>query len=437
MYSPSKISVKKNYLGLFYFLVFLYFFTLCGDHLNVQITLFKFKLNNLFAGILLGILFLTRKLVFIPKSILLPSIYIFLSIFLSTLFGVHKFRSVGYLLAFLFEFVFYFIVPFNLMYQFNRMKVFSAYLFSYKCLGIYAIMQLVLSLFGIRDPLLMQWIAGGIARPHAFAYEPSYYALCISAFVMYYNTMFLLRDQSENRQYRFGQFALVNIFLLVSTSTGGFMAYFILLFVCLGFQYLGYIGSYAIDFRSNLKKIIKAFCVLVGAIGCVSFDLLSRYYLKFFILGTRHGSFGERWRGIINAWDTFIENPLLGVGLGGVGPYLYQKRTGIDPVGLELNVFEGFDPTNVLTEVLASLGLVGIIGFILLGRWVFQLFKSVHDAPFIEVQDKKISTALFISLIVVVIELQFNQGLFRNYIWAHTGIVCGYLARLKKEYSIS
>jgi O-antigen ligase len=140
-----------------------------------------------------------------------------------------------------------------------------------------------------------------------------------------------------------------------------------------------------------------------------------------------HGSFRARWEGIVSCWKIFLEYPLFGIGVGGVGPYLYKKNSLYDNALITLTDVETYDPTNVLPEVLASLGLMGFIGVIILACVFYRAFKKVITNSTISSSEKNISTALFISLIMLLIVLQINQGLFRPYIWIHAGIVYGYL----------
>jgi nitric oxide reductase large subunit len=96
-----------------------------------------------------------------------------------------------------------------------------------------------------------------------------------------------------------------------------------------------------------------------------------------------------------------------------------------------LQEFEAFDPTNCFTEVLASLGIAGLLAFVYLGYVFYRSFHEITKDPSIDLESKKIATALFLSLVVMIVALQMNQGLFRPYVWIHAAVVYGYFQRVR------
>ncbi len=135
--------------------------------------------------------------------------------------------------------------------------------------------------------------------------------------------------------------------------------------------------------------------------------------------------------GIVNAWEVFLQNPFFGVGIGGVGPLIYLNAlSSVADLGmyqLSLEMIEPFDPTNVVTEALSSLGIYGLCIFFAIGLFFFKIFLSALNNPLLTPRERKTTFSLLLSLIVMIICLQFNQGLFRSYIWAHMGISLGYV----------
>jgi hypothetical protein len=93
-------------------LLFLYFFTLSADVLNIQIFLFKLKLNNIFAILLLAFFLSSQKFLIFPKKMVFPFLCILFSMGLSSLLGCYKVRSVGYLFIYIFNYISYFVLPF-------------------------------------------------------------------------------------------------------------------------------------------------------------------------------------------------------------------------------------------------------------------------------------------------------------------------------------
>jgi O-antigen ligase len=421
----------------FYFFVFLYFFTLAGDLLNIQVSLFKVKLNNVVAVCLLLILLCGKRLLVLHRDILIAFLWILSSLLLSAAGSLHKMRCLGYVAVYFFEFINYFILPFNLVYQLSERAVFKIYFCSYVCVGVYAASQFVLSIAGIRDPFVGQWI-GPLARPHAFVYEPSYYALYMCAFVMFYNALYVFERRSIRGSGNVVRLVAVNVLLILSTSTGAFFAYAFFFCAAFFFRLLRRVRQHVTHFGKKLFKVFYVLFSVFSVIAVVFTAFFLTYFFKFFTGNfSDHGSFATRWEGIENCWHLFLQHPFLGVGLGGVGPYLYAEHYGIaDPDvirRLTLSEIEKFDPTNALTEILGSLGLYGACAFAFLVARFAQLFNRTMALPALSPEKRAFALSLMLSLVVVVLVLQFNQGLFRNYLWAHAAMTYAYLLRCTRE----
>jgi hypothetical protein len=282
---------------------------------------------------------------------------------ISAFLSAHPLRSCVYAGGYIFNFIFYFLIPINLFQFFDSKTIIRVYSFAFSCLGLYAVSQLTLSWYGIYDPLATQRI-GTIARGQAWTYEPSYYALCITAYVMFRNALAIFGSNEEFSPKKALKLLGINSFLLASTSTGVIFSYPVFFLVCLGMCCLMPIRQLASYARQRILKFIAIVCVLGGILSWLFWEHFVISFFKFFYFGfMTHGSFVARWEGIISCFKLFIEYPLLGVGVGGVGPHLFAKSSWYDTHPVSLQEVESFDPTNVLTEVLASLGIFGLIGF--------------------------------------------------------------------------
>ncbi len=429
----NSISLEKgkplSYVNLFYILVFAYFFTLSADLLNIKVLLYKVKLNHVISLALLGVLGLSEKAFFFPKKLVLSFSLIFISLSVSSLLGAHTSRCLGYLGVYLFDFIAYFLVPFNLIYQFKEEKILKLYFASFFAVGSYALFQLCISSFGITDPFATQKI-GNLTRPNGFSYEPSFYALYMCGYVMFYNAYCILEKTTKKTLF----LLLINAFLLLSTSTGGFFGYFIFfsvfLLICLKKPLKGLFPKA----KKRLLNIFLSFGAFFVLFTSLFPYLTKQYFLKFFFMGFKHHSFYERWVSIVNSLKVFAENKWFGVGLGGVGPTIYGEKNGGMTFysSLSLEELEIYDPKNVLTEILASLGLFGFLSFAILGWTFIRLFNLFLKTSSISKEDKKRGCGLFISLVTCIIVLQFNSGLFRSYIWVHAAITFAYLYKTMK-----
>ena len=206
------------------FLVFLYFLFSSGELLHVVVSIYKPKVSQLIGAVLLGYLCLAFRRMSLPRSILYPSLWLLLSMSISALLSAHPLRSYIYVGGYVFNFIFYFLTPVNLFQFFDAKAILKVYSLAFSCLGLYAVSQLVLSWFGIYDPLATQRV-GTIARGQGWTYEPSYYALYITAYVMYRNALAMFEKNANFSFKKIFQLLGVNGFLLASTSTGVIFSY--------------------------------------------------------------------------------------------------------------------------------------------------------------------------------------------------------------------
>jgi len=336
-----------------------------------------------------------------------------------------------------FTFLFYLFLPYVLVFLFNEQKIFKFYFASYLCVGGYACLQLLLSCIGIFDPFAHQYvIKGSMLRSNAFAYEPSFYALYMTPFVMMVNFHFL--TDHKRRFFLFRSITashvfLVNLLFLVSTSTAVFFAYCFFFFL----TFLSFSTPYFSQLFGRFFRLIVSFALAGFAFGVLFPKLMIDFFMKFFFHGfLSHSSFYIRLIGIKNAWNVFLAHPFLGVGMGGYPPYMLDMWLKNDSrftfftsyVSIfhahPSNIFKLFEPTNVFTEILASLGLLGMGSFLFLAALFWcQFKKSVRKDPSMVMN-------LFISTLVMVFVLQFNQGLFRTYIWTHFALAFAFMEKI-------
>ncbi len=261
-------------------------------------------------------------------------------------------------------------------------------------MGIYASAQVAFSLLGIYDPFVFQRVAF-LARGQAFTYEPSYYALYMTLFVMFYNARFQLSNYKKSSLLKL---LGVNMLLIVSTSTGILFSYPLFVITM-------------IPFKISWKKLFYFSSMLVSVIASIFFfwrELIQYSLLKFFYWGFGHGSFLARWEGICNCLQTFYDNFWIGVGLGGIGPYLYQHHYAAGNHIETLSEAEMFDPTNTFTEILGSLGIVGFCAFSFLAWRFIQSYKRAVASIAITQDAKILAASFFISVWMGVIVLQLT-----------------------------
>ncbi len=413
-----------------FILPFFYFLFSSGELLHIVLTIFKPKIGNLIAVFFFGYFCITFKRMVFPRALFYPFLWLLLAQCISAFFSVHMARSCGYIGIYLFNFIFYFLLPLNLFQVFEAAKILKTYSMAFCCVGLYAVFQVVFSIFGLFDRFALQRL-GDLARGQAWTYEPSFYALYITAYVMFKNAAAILKMNNKLSWKEITKLFGINCMLIASTSTGIIFSYPIFCAVTCWLSLWKPLRASLTFVKWRILKFIAVCCACCAMLSLLFWDMARDSLFKLFYFGfLNHGSFNIRWSGVVACWNIFLEYPIFGIGIGGVGPYYFIKSAYYDIVPLTLTEVEMYDPTNVFTEVLASLGLVGMIGLVMLS-WVFyRAFRKVIISPTVSAEEKSTSQALFISLIVVLIVLQMNQGLFRPYIWIHAGMVYGYLHRL-------
>lgn len=424
-----QINIKNlQQFNMFFVFLFVYFLTVPAELLHIKISLFKLRINHILALWLFSTLLFSQRLRIADRKLFIGFLVLLSSLLLSAIQGVYPYRSFGYALVALVTYVIYFLLPLNLMLLFDSEKILKVYFTSFLAVGMHAALQLLLSGIGIIDPFVTQYVHSGLARGQAMTYEPSFYALYAIPFVVYANVKHLL----ECRWNFSSVFTIIgiNILLLMSTSTGAFFSYFV--FCCISFfiSYLPSLGIIAQGLRRNLSVFIGVFTVAFCAIGLVFKNIFINTFYKFFVIGFfSHWSFLDRWKGIVEAWNLFCQFPVFGLGLGGVGYYRCMHAYKEEQSQLyvpSLDLLEPFDPTNMFTETLASLGLYGLLAFSYFGWTIYKIVSKLLRNPSVSLKEKQTTVAFLISIIVMLVCLQFNQGIFRSYIWTHIGIFVGY-----------
>ncbi len=417
-------------------LLFFYFFTLHADQLNMVCGPYTLRWNNLLAGFLLLVLLIRyRKECFlIDKKLLLCLGAILFSMLLSFVFSPFKGRCIFFLGFYGMTLLYYVFLPYLLVIKRDEKKILWLYLTSFLVVGCYAGLQLLLAFLHIKDPFLQQKMAT-LWRPNALSYEPSFYALYMTPFIVIANGYYLL---NKERELKLWHILLVNFLFLLSTSTTTILVY-ILFIPC--FLFLASFKGVRKEYPYLLSRCLKFAVFLGGAVVVCSllfWQLMSHYFFKFFCFGFMgHHSFFIRWNLILNSIQVFLKQPILGVGMGGVPSYLYKAWTMRDMSFYfydsipQNNLLKWFEPSNVFTEILASLGIVGGIAFsTLIFLYLKKARLSFHHFSY---QDKLWVLLFLASFLVTIVVLQCNQGVFRTYIWTYFALTYGWMVK-KSRY---
>jgi len=422
----STATLKRSFaLTVFFTLLFFYLLFSSGEQLHLVLGIYKPKIGHIVALVLFGWVMLHKWAWKLERRMLIAFAFILASLVLSAVFGAAPLRSFGYVGVYLFNFCVYFFLPLQIVMNMDLDRFFRIYWGSFLVVGSYAALQVALSIFGVYDPLALQRVVM-IARGQAWTYEPSYYALYMIPYVMFHNGAALLREHKlpNSRIKLFCQ----NMLMVISTSTGLIVSYPIFL-VSILFKML---NPFQKEVRQKFAKMLTTSLISLGLFTVLFYEIALHSIFKFFYFGfLAHWSFWARWQGIVASFETFFKHPLIGVGLGGESVKRFRQESVYDFKLETLGEYEAFDPSNCFTEVLASLGIIGLLAFIYLGIVFYKAYQEALSDPAINESAKKIATALFLSLVVMIVALQMNQGLFRPYVWIHAAVVYGYFQRIR------
>lgn len=421
---------------LFSGLLFFYFATLHADKLGFTLGGFNIRVNNLLAILLLLLLvirFRTQAMA-LDKRWSAALLGILAALALSALFSPYKSRCAVFIGWYGLTLLCYVLFPYLLVKLWDAERVFSLYLASFIAVGLYALGQLLFSLLGWNDPFAQQRIIGNFVRPNAFSYEPSFYALYMTPFILLCNFHYISSPTKPFFFFHslgFKKIVFLNALFLVSTATTTLFAYGVFVFFLLVFP----------QFKEMRKRTVQFCLIIAGSLVLIGvcFPKLLKIYLMKFLFQEFHSlaSFYERWGGITNALKVFYSSPIFGVGLGGYSPlladaWLRGEETFIyffSTVEGTSSLLKAFEPSNVLTEVLASLGIIGMTAFAL---FVFVFFKQAKRALERfkgDVNREKLLLNLALSAAVMLLVLQINQGVLRTYIWVHLSLAFAYFER--------
>lgn len=230
-------------------------------------------------------------------------------------------------------------------------------------------------------------------RPTFFYYEPSYFSISLSI----YAALVLKRFFSEEKYIL--DFGFIVVYAVLSFSAAFLIIISVL--VLLNLYSRSLVGCSRVLFVSMLILFIYV----------ILFDDLNTEIIKSFVVGDvtffdllLRG--GNRLPRMIVAYDTFLNNPWYGIGLGGFESYSYNLSLpeAFDPS--DYMVITGLPAVNVFVELAATAGIFGLVGFAYFTfpvvRWGFATnFRSPY----------------FQALIAMVVVLTLESNYLRPYFW--------------------
>lgn len=348
-------------------------------------------------------------------------------------------RNIGYFLWLIFSYILLILITNYLKTAQKFMKYFKIYIFSFVIMGLFGFFQFILGLAGISLMTTQWWIEGVIPRINGLSYEPSYYSTYMSAgVVLLYWLTFVEKRKIFLLQSVITLF-LILVIILSSSRIGILSLIFVIFFHILYKFFIPFFKG-----KINLTGFKVSFIFLIVVLTVIIIlstylDLIRIFLMGSGLFGTPSHSLSERLQGMIDTFKVFLNNPIIGVSLGGI-PSHRAELYGITIFNQsEAKEFEGL---NVILEVLAASGIFGFLFFLLfwlnLIKMSFSLKKKIRKS-FKEINNSalnnllSITNALGIMLITEIFALTMNQNILRPYFWVSLAF---YLSSLKILYKV-
>ena len=391
---PEDIELRNsNYLSLA-ILFFLGLVVVCLDIINIDLGNFKLKIAYIWFLLYLILFSLSLNLSIKKDNFHIALIFLF-SLLPSVLFSKNIVTSLAFYAGA--------IVCVVIMLLFAKMTVLAAPKVISILFGFYrfsVILTLILVILGIQE------------RGHFLLYESSYYAIVlIPYFCMTFYRLFLYGFKTS-----VPDIALIIIAIATSQSVS-MVGWCVLSFFC-------------IYIRSGLSRKIHFLLIGVGILLFFTLAyifneranaIISRIFLLFEnpsdSLSLLVFVVGNRLQRIVVGYEAFIQNPLVGVGLGAFREY---SANNFDPLDFALNGVSASDFTvdtpaaNVFIEMAAEGGIIGLVGYI----WMLIFIHRKKN-------NSKLLAPFKIAFYITMVSLLIEASYLRNYFWALYGIIIG------------
>lgn len=341
-------------------------------------------------------------------------------------------NAVAYVLWLIFNIWTVYLIYYYTDVAFTIEELMVIYLNSFFFMAVLGIIQMFLFFCNINLYVTQYWNKY-LCRINGFTYEPSYYATyMLMGFVMY---AYLLEKGNENimkQKVLAIKFVFVAVAIVLSSSRMGWLMMVVWLYIR---------GINLLMHFVKKRKGGWSYKQVVLLVSIILFILLSLYaiWIKLFkngplsfllsgmgVYGKPAHSVKSRISGLLQTLEIFMENPFLGVSLGGVDPAVVQRN------GMVYNNSLNGCAMSIIGELLVSSGIIGLIPFMLyIGKLIkgTKWWRKDFDLCRLANVYRAVEWALIFELLI----LCFNQNILRVYVWIHIGILCALYKRTDIE----
>lgn len=266
------------------------------------------------------------------------------------------------------------------------------------------------SLTGLRELYTKDVL--GFPRIQSTALEPLYFANYLLLPISLLLTLFLKKHSPFSRNVSLVLLGLAGVNFVLTVSRGGYIA---------GAVSVLFIALFTLRQLFTVKNLV-AVVLVVALVGGVSVRFLNQgEALEKFVVHAQNifsgASYSERVETYEIAYRAVLEHPLLGIGMGGFGPYASFHPYVVPSQGYQI-------VNNEYLELAAENGILGLLAFVvILVTLAVRTVKAyqVTSSPFLK------STLIGLSAALLGILIQYNTFsiLYIMHVWVTIGLLMG------------
>lgn len=434
------MTLERNSSPFFSLLIFAFLFLNIADLLSIYFGIFKLRASYAFTFLLFPFIFarghvISKKFLwgFFAFSLLCVA-----SIFNSSIFW----RSFFYYLQEIYILAGCFFIASWLVRFFPIKKVLFLYLGVYIVIAFHGLFQFIAPFLGVEDPFISQKIGTFFNRPNSVCLEPAYFSYYLSFIVSSVGVYFAVSSK-VSKQKKMLLFVL-SLSSLFSMTTTALVQYIWIFSLCIA---MGLLFRKKIPFAAILP-LLAAGCIYVGAIfmsPILAWPVVGKFIEEDGSLTS--GPDVTRVELATASWEYFKKHPLFGYSYGGLGPLVYAQL--INEHAENLDTLEGSDfwdkdPQPIPFQLLASFGIIGILGFVvaafLFVKRGILAYRITRKAPqnilsnLNDLQDdlneNHLVLASIASLSSIIIGGVWMMGPLIPALWVHLGLCYGLWSKI-------
>jgi O-antigen ligase len=387
-------------------MAFLSLLFISADRLSIASPLGTVRFVQVLLVLLFAMMFL-KNTIKVTKGVIVFFGVMLLYLSINVMVSHSPIRSTYYLVWFVYNSVFVFVLFSSYIYVRGFEKFERLYLLAYKIVSCYVILQFILGLFGISDPFFGTNFTLSVPRPYIWMYEPSYVATYLTPYFVYSGYNYL---SNRMRNYKV-DFLLSTVALVFTTSTAGYVVFFGFFLVMLMIHLLRLKIGFVVKFC--LVSCLLLFFVFIISKLFVP-QLFDYFMLRLFKYGIA-GSAPVRYRKWFEALEVIKQNPIWGVGIGSYGLYINGDVKNV--------------ASNITLEIVAE---IGIVGFAIILFGLLLLFSSCLLSECEQMESEKLKALIWSALFLFLI-LQANQNYMRLYLWLQLAVLYGFVLYVKSK----